>query len=565
MSVYFVTMPYKDPAKRREFLRRWRDKNRERVNAQRRKRWRERKEKEKDDGGLRVVLTPLTGLVYETSLHRLLQRNAEKAKEVKRKKWREKARTEKVKEMKRKWWERNRERLRERSRVPEKAEKVKEVKKRWRDRNREKVRERNREWKKANAEKVREGKRRWREQNWEKVQEQSGEWKKANAEKVNASRRRWLKGKKAQSLRLENERQQRLRDIRKNTNERKQRWRKANPEKVREQKKRWKERKKKARALQVKIVRPPGLNEIREKANERQQRYRKDHPESREDVRERARQYYHRNRERICEKRKVYRRNHEEKRPLKNNERRKEADRRYYQKHRERLLESQKKRRVSRRELGHEGKESRQPVLPPPCDCGLCLACGGWGAPWQPNWHARLEVWLTPNAAERKDQPPAALEDLPLDLLESEVETLSTASTSEIDSELGDRLDALLADESDSEVETGPATAPTRRSNRIATMPAVSYQDWEEENPMLELLKRKAQLHAEAEDRIVTRWELLDRRTERVDAIVKEMSMGVDPHHELDRFHNQMERQDIALNVLVSEALLDFVDGQLLL
>ena len=101
----------------------------------------------------------------------------------------------------------------------------------------------------------------------------------------------------------------------------------------------------------------------------------------------------------------------------------------------------------------------------------------------------------------------------------------------------GNRLETLLADESDSEVDTGPATTPTRRSRRIATMPAVSYQDWEEENPMLEILRRKAQLHAEAADRIVTRWELLDRRTERVDAIVEEMSADVDPRHELDRFH----------------------------
>ena len=157
------------------------------------------------------------------------------------------------------------------------------------------------------------------------------------------------------------------------------------------------------------------------------------------------------------------------------------------------------------------------------------------------------------------------LEELPLDLLESETDTLSIASTSEIDSELGDRLEALLADESDSEVETvDKVEAPTRRSSRIATLPVVSYQDWEEEeNPMLELLRRKAQLHVEAEDRIVTRWELLDRRTERVDAIVEEMSMGVDPTRQLDRFHSQLERQDYVLDVMVSEELLDFVDDQL--
>ena len=73
------------------------------------------KRREKGDGGLRVVLTPLTGPVYETSLHRLQRRNAEKVKstnaekvqEAKRrrlervKEWK-KANAEKVKEQKKK-------------------------------------------------------------------------------------------------------------------------------------------------------------------------------------------------------------------------------------------------------------------------------------------------------------------------------------------------------------------------------------------------------------------------------------------------------------------------------
>ena len=120
-------------------------------------------------------------------------------------------------------------------------------------------------------------------------------------------------------------------------------------------------------------------------------------------------------------------------------------------------------------------------------------------------------------------------------------------------------------DESDSEVETREKVeALTRRSRRIAAMPSVSYKDWtEEENLMQEFLRRKAQLHAEGVDRIVTRWELLDHRTERVDAIVEEMSTGMDPMHQLDRFHHQLERQDYVLDVMVSEDLLDFVDAQL--
>ena len=80
---------------------------------------------------------------------------------------------------------------------------------------------------------------------------------------------------------------------------------------------------------------------------------------------------------------------------------------------------------------------------------------------------------------------------------------------------------------------------------------------------MLEILRRKAKLHSEAADRIVTRWEMLDRRTTRVDAIMEEMSVCVDPHHELDRFQAQLERQDAVMDVVVNEELFDFIGEQL--
>ena len=105
---------------------------------------------------------------------------------------------------------------------------------------------------------------------------------------------------------------------------------------------------------------------------------------------------------------------------------------------------------------------------------------------------------------QAKDWPAIELEDLTV--IESEVETLSTVSTSEVDSEWGDRLKTLLADEWDSEVETGPATAPTRRSARIAANPPVSYRELEDD-PMLEILEGKGRLHSEAAERIVRQWE----------------------------------------------------------
>ena len=478
--------------------------------------------REEEDPGKRVrdlpvVLTPLTSVECKVYVERLQKRKAEQVQEAKRSVVLTPL-TGEVCEACVEAKEAKRRRL-ERSREWKKAnpDKVKAQKKRWRERNRKKLREREKERKKANREKLREQKRRWRQANPEKNRERQRKWQQANREKLRERKNRWQQANR-----------EKLR-------ERKQRWRQANPEKVKEQKKRQREREK-AR-LEGDEER---LREARRKAREQKQRYRQANPEK---LRERQKRWRQANPGKLKAQR----------------ERSREADRvrcrRYYEAHKE-------ERNRARRERYY--RQMGRPVPPPPpppspCDCGACLACGGWGATWQPAWHAQLKAF-----SAKKDQPLVALEELPLDLLESEAESLSTASTSEIDSEWGDRLETLLADESDSEVETGPATAPTRQSTRIAAMPAVSYQDWEEEeNPMWEMLRRKAQLHAEVEDRIVTRWELLDRRTERVDAIVREMSVSVDPTRELDRFQAQLERQDIAMDVMVSEALFDFVDGQL--
>ena len=505
MRVSLVTMPYKDPEKRREFLKRWRAKNREKVNAQRRKRWQERKR-------LRVVLTPLTRTECQVYLDRLQRRKAatrdvecracaERAREreeAKRRKlerareWK-KANPEKVREYKRKWREKNREKLREQKQAH--REKVREQKRKWRQAHPEKVREQERKRRQAHPEKERERKRKWRQAHPEKVREQQRKRRQAHPEKVREQER------KRRQAHPEKRREQ------------KQRWRKNNPEKVKAQRERERARKK-AR-----------LEEADEVAKEK--------------VREQKRRYREANREKLRERLKRWRRANPEKMKAQRQRSREVENaraRRYYEAHGKECNRARRER--------YAGQKARSVPPPPPvsCDCGACLACGGWGASWKPAWHAQLNAFCT-----KQDPPPATLEELPLDLLESEAETetLSIASTSEIDSEFGDRLDALLADESDSEVETvDKVEAPTRRSSRIAVMPSVSYQDWEEEeNPMLELLRRKARLHAEAEDRIATRWEMLQHRTERVDAIVREMSMGVDPtRHWIDSTVNWNDR-----------------------
>ena len=93
-----------------------------------------------------------------------------------------------------------------------------------------------------------------------------------------------------------------------------------------------------------------------------------------------------------------------------------------------------------------------------------------------------------PDSEEVDAQRVDRVDDLPA--IESEVETSPTVSTSEVDSEWGDRMETLLVDESDSEVETGPTTAPTRRSAQIAAKPVVSYKE-SVDDPMLEILERK--------------------------------------------------------------------------
>ena len=247
------------------------------------------------------------------------------------------------------------------------------------------------------------------------------------------------------------------------------------------------------------------------------------------------------------------------------------SHRKHYQKRKERILNR-------RREQGHQERgvdkvvPRKSPPKDPACDCGVCLSYGDWSVSWKPEWHVRLNLWLTsltkgPDSEEvdRVDDLPAIesevdqVDDLPI--IESEVETLSTVSTSEVDSKWGDRLETLLADESDSEVVTGFTTAPTRRSTRIAAKPPISYQE-SVDDPMLEILERKERLHSEASERIVTRWELKWSRSHRVNTIVEDMA-PIDPTHQLDRFHTQLERENIAMDIIVDDELFDFVSNQL--
>ena len=525
MHVSFVTMPYKDPEKRREFLKRWRDKNREKLKAKQRVQKRVRDLRVRD---LHVVLTPLTRAECQVPIERLQRRRAV-TRDAECEACAERAR-ERKEEAKRRKLERNREWKKAN------RERVRESKRKWREKNRERVNEQQRRRRQVDRKKVRESKRKWREKNKERVREQKRQWRQANREKEREQQRKW---RQANPLRVGEYEQRRKPADPATKREQKRKWRKDNPEKLRAQKERRRER------LKVQLRTDEARRQVvREKGRVQKLKWRHRNPEK---VRVAKKRWRQANREKIKAQR----------------ERDREADRvrarQYYETHKEQCKQRRKERYCKQR-----GRPVPSPP-PPPCDCVACLACGGWGVSWKPAWYARLDAFSTPQDQSTATTPAAILEELPSDLSESEAETLSIASTSEIASELGDRLETLLAEESDSEVETvDKVETPTRRSNPIAALPSVSYKDWEEEEKLMsEFLKRRRQLHAEGVDRIVTRWELLEHRTERVDAIVEEMSMGMDPSHQLDRFHSQLERQDDVLNVMVSEDLLDFVDAQL--
>ena len=304
-----------------------------------------------------------------------------------------------------------------------------------------------------------------------KRREKVKQWKKENREKVKAQKKRWrARGKK------------------------------ENKEKAKERKKRWRERKNKEKSdggLRVILTPMSGvvfekcLRRLREKkARGRVERCRETRKKWRENNRDRVlaydRKYRQQHPEAYREMRRRYRQEHTERRreakkKWRANNRDKVAayQRKYCHEHKEAVLNQQRERTKQQCKGVDKVIYRESPPKDPECNCGLCLSCGGWAAPWKPEWLQRLDTWLVSLST-------------PCLETDSEAETLSTTCTSEVDSEWGDRLDALLANESDSEVETVsvPSVAPSRRSARIAARPPVCYGD-----PMPEVLERKIEWH----------------------------------------------------------------------
>jgi len=108
------------------------------------------------------------------------------------KKWYERNR-EKLKSSNRRWLQANRDRTNEANRKWRQAnpEKYHEAKRRWRENNPDKERERKQRWLANNREKDRERSRKWRENNREKDRERARRWRRNNRQKVNEYQRRW--------------------------------------------------------------------------------------------------------------------------------------------------------------------------------------------------------------------------------------------------------------------------------------------------------------------------------------------------------------------------------------
>ena len=132
------------------------------------------------------------------------------------------------------------------------------------------------------------------------------------------------------------------------------------------------------------------------------------------------------NPEKVKEQRKRWREKKKERQRQAENERRENRKAKapaWQRKYRERHREACNERSVP----------EKSPPTDPPCVCGACLSCGGWSVSWKPEWRARLNAWLgslTKGPSSEEDWPAIELEDLPA--VESEVETLSTVSTSEV-------------------------------------------------------------------------------------------------------------------------------------
>ena len=384
--------------------------------------------------------------------------------------------------------------------------------------------------------KRRESMKQWKIENAEKVKEQKKRWRKKKREKARAEKKRW--------------REENKETIRERCRETKKKWRENNKDKVQAQNRKYRE-------------------QHREACNEASRRYYQEHKEQRCETKNRWREN---NKDKMAAYRRKYQQQHREACN--------EASRRYYQEHKEQRCETKNRWRENNKDkrTAYRRKYRQQQRCKvnknPECHCKVCLSCGGWVVSWKPEWYARLNAWLVsltkePGSDEVDAQRVDRVDDLPaielevddLPIIESEVETLSTVSTSEVDSEWGDRLETLLADESDSEVETGPTTAPTRWSARIAAKPPISYKE-SVDDPMLEILERKERLHSEVAERIVTRWELMWGRSHRVNTIVEDMA-PIDPTRQLDRFHAQLEREDAAMDIMVDDELFDFFENQL--
>lgn len=177
-------------------------------------------------------------------------------------------------------------------------------------------------------------------------------------------------------------------------------------------------------------------------------------------------------------------------------------------------------------------------------DCGLCFSCGGF-----PSRRKSVDYeWV-------RDKK----------VVDGDSMSFTSCSSSEVDDEWADRLDALLNDDFSSGEEEGvkavPST-PLRRSSRLAEKPRADYGDEVEE-----YAERVRDLHKQAVETTVKRWE----NEEFMSEILRDLQ-PLDPHRELDRFAAKLAREvtpvrcfneETPLEYTVDTELFDLIEQQL--
>ena len=227
---------------------------------------------------------------------------------------------------------------------------------------------------------------------------------------------------------------------------------------------------------------------------------------NRDVVNERRRDYYQRNRERIRAQRKEYRQKNLERCRTQD----RKSSRRYWRN--SRGAERQKEWRRKNREVINERRRQHRVAITP-CDCGLCLTCGGY----------ETESWSRRVVVPRSD---------PLEAMERRLNQLDPLEAMER------RLDRLEAACSDTSSEVDPGLE--EELERLLNEPSSDEASEEEEDVVEQRLASLRRKREEDMTRRLARWE----REEAVTDLSTELGGVQSELRDMERWFEQFHRED---------------------